>query len=77
MSSIDGLKKSMYLILGLGLLFAFSSISIYFVGYVLSDNDDSIEIPSELNSGPPKASGTWLLDNITIDPTETTPGSLT
>ena len=77
MSSIEGLKKSMYLILGLGLLFAFSSISIYFVGYVLSDNDDSIEIPSELNSGPPKASGTWLLDNITIDPTGTTPGSLT
>ena len=77
MSSFEELKKSKYLILVLGLLFAMSSISIYYFGHVQSGNNSSIEIPDGTNSGPPKASGSWFLDNITIDPTGATSRSLT
>ena len=77
MSSFEELKKGKYLILVLGLLFAISCISIYFFGNVLLGNNSSIEIPGEKISRPPKASGSWFLDNITIDPTGATSGSLT
>ena len=77
MSSFEELKKSKYLIFVLGLLIAMSSISIYYLGRVQSGNNSSIEIPEGINSGPPKASGSWVLDNITIDPTRATSGSLT
>jgi parallel beta-helix repeat protein len=77
MSSFEEFKKSKYLILVLGLLFALSSISLYYFSHVQSSNDSSIEIPDGTSSGPPKASGFWVLDNITIDPTGATSGSLT
>jgi len=77
MSSFEELKKSKYLIFVLGLLLAMSSISIYYLGRVQSGNNSSIEIPDGINSGPPKASGSWVLDNITIDPNGATLGSLT
>ncbi len=70
-------EKNKSIILVLGLLFAISSISNYYFSHDQSGNNSSIEIPDETNSGPPKASGSWFLDNITIDPTGATSGSLT
>ncbi|MFX0023953.1 MAG: NosD domain-containing protein [Candidatus Hermodarchaeota archaeon] len=76
MSSFEELKKIKYLILVLGLLIAVSSISMYYFGHIQSGNSSNIEILDGTRSGPPKASGSWVLDNITIDPTGATPGSL-
>ncbi len=70
-------EKNKSIILVFGLLFAISCISIYFFGNVLAGNNSSIEISDEKKSSPPKASGSWFLENITIDPTGATSGSLT